>query len=81
MLLTEYTVLTELDLSCNNYGDTQGCAIAEDLRVITSLTQLDLTHNYITADVKQEIRGAWAPRKSENLLLDVDTEDGDTDMD
>ena len=75
MLLTAYTCLSDLDLSCNNYSDTQGDRIAEALRAITSLTKLDLRDNHISEEGREQIRAAWAHRKPENLLLDEDTPD------
>ena len=85
-LLTMYTTLAELDLGANMYGDIQGLSIAEALRSITNLTKLDLRDNYVTADVKQDIRAAWQPRLPQNLLLDEDVQeeeedDDDLDMD
>jgi len=79
-LLTEYTSITSLDLRNNQFGDIQGTAIADALRINTGLTKLDLALNWITDDVKPEIRKAWQPRKAEDLVLDVDEED-DSSMD
>jgi Leucine-rich repeat (LRR) protein len=69
-LLTEYPSLVYLDLNDNEYGDEQGEAIAEALRLNTSLTKLDLRENDIRPTVREQIANAWKPRKAANLLLD-----------
>lgn len=69
-LLTEYPSLVYLDLNDNQYGDEEGKAIAEALRLNTSLTKLDLRENDISPAVREQIANAWTPRKAANLLLD-----------
>lgn len=76
-LLNEVTSLTELNLGSNQFSDIHGRGIANALHTITSLTKLDLRYNYITVDVREQIRAAWQPRTADTLLLDVDD---DSDM-
>jgi hypothetical protein len=72
-LLTQYTSLTKLGLRGNEYSDPHGKAVAQALRTVTNLTELDLLHHNISFEVQDEIRQAWAawpPRQGTGLILD-----------
>jgi hypothetical protein len=80
-LLTEYPSLVYLDLGYNHYLDEQGEAIALALRTNTSLTELDLRDNDISQAMREQIATAWAPRNTENLLLDEGSDESDMEDD
>ena len=53
--------MTELDLSFNSIGEQGAAAIAEALKVNSSLTQLGLEQNNIGQDAKKALREAARP--------------------
>jgi len=69
-LITEYTSLRELDLSCNAMYEPEGRAIARALATCTHLRALALGGNYWDNTVNEEIRAAWRGPKAGLELTD-----------